>query len=398
MEWQVLPLNECVEEMFIGPFGSSLKNDDFVDKKNGYCMVYEQKHAIQKKLNLETRFVTKKKYEELKRFTIKPGDIIVSCRGTIGETYIVPTHAPIGIMHPSIMKIRLKKGLFDPAFFNLSLQAHLHHHEQHANGSSVKMAVTATELGKECFSIPPLTVQKSIAETLDKVSDLLALRKQQLAKLDELVKARFVEMFGDMLINDMMWPEIPLEQLADVVSGITKGRKVTDTELFEVPYMAVSNVKDGYIDWTTVKTILATQKEIEQYRLLPYDVLMTEGGDPDKLGRGAVIAKPLENSIHQNHIFRVRLQKERILPAFFSEYLQHQKAKRYFLGCAKQTTGIASINMTQLRALPVLMPPMELQKQFIAFIEQTDKSKSEIQTALTKLETLKKALMQKYFG
>jgi len=221
----------------------------------------------------------------------------------------------------------------------------------------------------------PVDEQAHCADILDSVQRLISVRQQQLVELDNLIKARFVEMFGDMLINDMMWPEIPLEQLADVVSGITKGRKVTDTELFEVPYMAVSNVKDGYIDWTTIKTILATQKEIEQYRLLPYDVLMTEGGDPDKLGRGAVIAKPLENSIHQNHIFRVRLQKEKILPAFFSEYLQHQKAKRYFLGCAKQTTGIASINMTQLRALPVLTPPMELQKQFIAFIEQTDKSK-----------------------
>ena len=151
-----------------------------------------------------------------------------------------------------------------------------------------------------------------------------------------------------------------------------------------MPYMAVSNVKDGYIDWATVKTIMATKQEIEQYRLLPYDVLMTEGGDPDKLGRGSVITKPLKNSIHQNHIFRVRLQTERILPVYFSEYLQHQKAKRYFLGCAKQTTGIASINMKQLRALPVLVPPLKLQEQFVAFVEQTDKSKVVVQKALSK--------------
>lgn len=258
--------------------------------------------------------------------------------------------------------------------------------------------ISASYLKNVEMSVPSFEEQQKIVESLDEVDSLLSLRKQQLAKLDELVKSRFVEMFGDMLINDMMWPEIPLDQLADVVSGITKGRKVPDTELFEVPYMAVSNVKDGYIDWTAVKTILATQKEIDQYRLMPYDVLMTEGGDPDKLGRGAVIAKPLENSIHQNHIFRVRLQREKILPAFFSEYLQHQKAKRYFLGCAKQTTGIASINMTQLRALPVLTPPMELQKRFIAFITQTDKSKLAVQQSIDQLETLKKSLMQRYFG
>ena len=220
-----------------------------------------------------------------------------------------------------------------------------------------------------------LNDQRRCTATLDNLQYLIELRKKQLNELDNLIKARFVEMFGDMLLNDMAWQESALDTLADVVSGITKGRKIRETELIEVPYMAVSNVKDGYIDWTTVKTIMATKQEIEQYRLLPHDVLMTEGGDPDKLGRGSVITKPLKNSIHQNHIFRVRLQTERILPVYFSEYLQHQKAKRYFLGCAKQTTGIASINMKQLRALPVLVPPLKLQEQFAAFVEQTDKSK-----------------------
>ena len=192
------------------------------------------------------------------------------------------------------------------------------------------------------------------------------------------VKSRFIELFGDMLLNDMLWPEADLCSLADVVSGITKGRKTNNAELFEVPYMAVSNVKDGYIDWTNIKTIMATKQEIEQYKLLPYDVLMTEGGDPDKLGRGAVIVSPLKNSIHQNHIFRVRLERAKILPVFFSQYLQEQKAKRYFLRCAKQTTGIASINMKQLRALPVLVPPIDLQKEFATFVEQTDKLKFDI--------------------
>ena len=240
--------------------------------------------------------------------------------------------------------------------------------------------------------------QRKIAETLSKVNELIAFRDQQLAKLDELVKARFVEMFGDVLLNSMEWPEKTLESIADVVSGITKGRKTTETDLQEVPYMAVSNVKDGYIDWTTVKTILATRREIEQYRLMPDDILMTEGGDPDKVGRGAIIKVPLKNSIHQNHIFRVRLNEQEISPSFFAEYLQHQKAKRYFLGCAKQTTGIASINMRQLKALPTLVPPLSLQNQFAAFVERVNQQKQTVQQSLEKLELMKKALMQEYFG
>ena len=254
------------------------------------------------------------------------------------------------------------------------------------------------DYGKEKLLERTEKEQKSIAEILSKMDSLISLRKQQIAKLDELVKARFVEMFGDVLLNSMQWPEKTLENMADIVSGITKGRKTAEADLQEVPYMAVSNVKDGYIDWTTVKTILATRQEIEQYRLMPDDILMTEGGDTDKVGRGAIIKVPLKNSIHQNHIFRVRLDEQEILPSFFAEYLRHQKAKRYFLGCAKQTTGIASINMRQLRALPTLVPPLSLQKQFAAFVERVDQQKQTVQQGLEKLELMKKALMQEYFG
>ena len=241
-------------------------------------------------------------------------------------------------------------------------------------------AVMGTTLNKATLSQIRIYVhayedQKRIVELLDKVSSIISKRKQELVELDNLIKARFVEMFGDMYLNSKDWPEAKLESLADIVSGITKGRKTKNKNLIEVPYMAVSNVKDGYIDWTTVKTIEATQQEIEQYRLLPDDVLMTEGGDPDKVGRGAIIKEPLENCIHQNHIFRVRLDESVILPEFFAEYLQQQRSKRYFLGCAKQTTGIASINMTQLRALPILMPPLSEQEVFFSFKTQIDKSK-----------------------
>ena len=244
----------------------------------------------------------------------------------------------------------------------------------------------------------PLEEQNLIVEKLDLITKLIEEYKSELDKYDELIKARFVEMFGDMYLNSKGWSEIKLESMADVSSGITKGRKTKGEDLTEVPYMAVSNVKDGYIDWTTIKTIRVTQNEIEKYRLLPNDVLITEGGDPDKVGRGAIIKDPLENCIHQNHIFRVRLNESVMLPVFFSEYLQHQRSKSYFLGCAKQTTGIASINMKQLRALPVQVPPLSEQEKFALFKEQVDKSKLAVQKSLEKTQQLFDSLMQEYFG
>ena len=316
---------------------------------------------------------------------------IVKDGAGIGRTVLLPAKSSV----IGTMQYLLPKKNVLPEY--LCYVVRYMHLEKYFSGATIPH-IYFRDYKSEEFNLVPVDYQKEIVATLGKIEAIVAAHQQQLQTLDELVKARFVEMFGDMLLNDMAWQESTLDTLADVVSGITKGRKIRETELIEVPYMAVSNVKDGYIDWTTVKTIMATKQEIEQYRLLPYDVLMTEGGDPDKLGRGSVITKPLKNSIHQNHIFRVRLQTERILPGYFSEYLQHQKAKRYFLGCAKQTTGIASINMKQLRALPVLVPPLKLQEQFAAFVEQTDKSKVVVQKALDEAQTLFDSLMQEYFG
>ena len=294
----------------------------------------------------------------------------------------------IGIVSPAYKIWDIKSNAIVPKYLEIILRSprSIAYYASRFNGSIKRRErLSDKDFLQMKIPCPPVEEQIYAINVLDKVAALIEQRKQQLMELDNLIKARFVEMFGDMLLNEMGWQEVHLDALADVVSGITKGRKVRETELTEVPYMAVSNVKDGYIDWTTVKTILATKQEIEQYRLLPYDVLMTEGGDPDKLGRGAVIAAPLENSIHQNHIFRVRLQLEKILPVFFSQYLQNPKAKQYFLGCAKQTTGIASINMKQLRSLPVLVPPIELQERFAAFVEQVDKSKVVVQMTLEKI-------------
>lgn len=329
-----------------------------------------------------------------KKYEVNSGDILISWSASLG-VYIWTGET--AVLNQHIFKVVFDKAEVNKNFFVYQVQNILENAASQAHGATMKH-LTKPVFDALPFNLPSMTEQQHVATVLDKLSDLISLRKQQFAKMDELVKARFVEMFGDMLLNPMLWTEKPLEGIADIVSGITKGRKTQSTELIEVPYMAVSNVKDGYIDWTTVKTIMATQSEIDQYRILPNDVLMTEGGDPDKLGRGAIIREPLENCIHQNHIFRVRLNRSIVLPEFFAEYLQHQKAKRYFLGCAKQTTGIASINMKQLRALPVLLPPIDCQVVFANFVEQESKQKLTIQQSLDKLEVLRKSLMQEYFG
>ena len=252
----------------------------------------------------------------------KPYVAVVKDGAGIGRTTLHPAKSSV----IGTMQYLLPKENVLPEY--LCYVVRYMHLEKYFTGATIPH-IYFKDYKNEQFNLDPLDVQKQIVNILGKCEKIISDRKREIAKLDDLIKARFVEMFGDMFLNSNSWIEQPLESLADVVSGITKGRKTKEKNLIEAPYMAVSNVKDGYIDWTTVKTIEATKQEIEQYRLLSDDVLMTEGGDPDKLGRGAILKEPLENCIHQNHIFRVRLNESLILPIFFAEYLKHQKAKRY---------------------------------------------------------------------
>jgi type I restriction enzyme S subunit len=167
------------------------------------------------------------------------------------------------------------------------------------------------------------------------------------------------------------WPIVSLDEICYIASGITKGRKAPPEPLREVPYMAVANVQDGRLSLETVKTIQASPAEIERYQLLPGDLLLTEGGDPDKLGRGTVWNGEIDECIHQNHIFRVRVASSLVDVGFLSRLVASPAGKAYFLSKAKQTTGIASINLTQLRNFPVLLAPLNEQRRIAAKLDTT---------------------------
>lgn len=137
--------------------------------------------------------------------------------------------------------------------------------------------------------------------------------------------------------------------------------------------MTVSNVQAGRLDLSNVKSIDASEAEIERYKLRCEDILLTEGGDPDKLGRGTLWRDELPESIHQNHIFRVRVRDTLVIePQYLMEWLGSEVPRHYFLRSAKQTTGIASINMRQLRATPVVVPLMHDQHELLSRVHALD--------------------------
>lgn len=247
--------------------------------------------------------------------------------------------------------------------------------------------------------LPPLDEQRRIAAILDKADALRQKRKRAIALLGSLTQSIFLEMFGDVLSNSKGWMEGPtLQDVADIGSGITKGRPDKGLPVREVPYMAVLNVQDRYLDFSTVKTIEATEAEIAKFRLQPGDILLTEGGDPDKLGRGSLWRGELTEAIHQNHVFRVRVTSNDVTPLFVNWLVGSERGKRYFLKSAKQTTGIASINKTQLSHFPMLLPPTSLQAQFVRAAESIASRAGQLTVASARLEQAFASLQHRAFS
>ena len=258
--------------------------------------------------------------------------------------------------------------------------------------------VSKSKFGQLEIPVPPLVQQRRIAAILDQADALRAKRREALAQLDSLTQSIFNEMFGDPERNEKSWPDaLTLGDVADIASGVTKGRNLGEKVTRVLPYLAVANVQDKSLRLDGIKSIEATEDEIRRYRLQKNDLLLTEGGDPDKLGRGTLWNDELPECIHQNHVFRVRLTSDQLSPLFLNWLVGSQRGKKYFLKSAKQITGNASINMTQLRKFPLLVPPRHLQQAFASRIKSAETLKITHNAALQELDRLFASLQHRAF-
>lgn len=166
------------------------------------------------------------------------------------------------------------------------------------------------------------------------------------------------------------WSLTKFDDVFTIVSGVTKGQHVASSEAVEIPYLRVANVQRGYLDLSLVKTLIVKAADRDRYALVSGDVLMTEGGDWDKLGRAAIWSGEIEDCIHQNHVFRVRSPSKDLHAAWTVLYVNSVPGRRYFEDAAKQTTNLASINMTQLRGCPLPLPPLAEQRRIVAKVDE----------------------------
>lgn len=221
--------------------------------------------------------------------------------------------------------------------------------------------------------LPPLDEQRRIVGILNRAAKIARLRAQAADRLREFIPALFARMFGDR--NDLAtrFPRARLSEVSEIGSGAIKGRKIDVDDAVEVPYLCVANVQDGFLNLDEIKNIVIRRGEEQKYALAPGDLVITEGGDADKLGRAAIWAGQLAYCAHQNHVFRVRPRAEVVLSDYLRDVAGSAYGKAYFLSVAKRTTGIASINKTQLGNFPVPLPPVEYQSRYAALVEKARK-------------------------
>ena len=190
------------------------------------------------------------------------------------------------------------------------------------------------------------------------------------------------------------WAIRRLSEMAEIVSGVTVGNAAVRGPSCTVPYLRVANVQDGYLDLSEVKTIRVSSSMFDDLKLVSGDVLMNEGGDFDKLGRGTVWSGEIQDCIHQNHVFRVRTDAAQLDPWFLAFYSESSFGKRYFVLSSKQSTNLASINSTQLKAYPIVTPPIAEQRAIAARLRSANSKTDVFKREVAKLKAQKSGLMQ----
>lgn len=261
------------------------------------------------------------------------------------------------------------------------------------NGAT-RQKLTQADMRKMEIHVPSIEEQHKTVKILKKLCDLISYRQQQLTKLDELVKARFVEMFGDVIHNDKKWKEYRFSDITSSRLGKMLDAK-QQTGKHSFPYLANANVQWFRFETDNLNRMDFNEAEQVEFSLKDGDLLVCEGGE---IGRCAVWHNQVQSCYFQKALHRVRCNQEIILPDYLAWWFKFNCENNGFAAIEGAKATIAHLPGAKLKQLLVVVPPIERQYRFVDFIEQTDVVKVTVQKSLEQMGTLKKALMQQYFG
>lgn len=338
------------------------------------------------------RFLSYSDYiAENKRTTVSEGDLLMTIVGTIGRVAIVPAGLNGICLQRSVAVIKPNKEIINNRYLMYQLQNMRSFLEKEARGVAQK-GIYLKQVSQLDIKLPEIEQQKQIVKVLDKVSKLISLRKQQLAKLDELVKARFVEMFGDPSNNPMGWKK---QNFEDIALLITDGEHMTPQRTNKGIYLlSARNILNHTIQLDDVDYIDEEEYGRIARRIVPQqgDVLVSCSGS---IGRCCVVPSELKFQMVRS-VALIRFNNT-INPIFAEWLIATDELQKQIYTSATQSSQ-ANLFQGKIRKLCGYVPPLSLQNQFAAFVERVDKQKQTVQQSLEKLELMKKALMQEYFG
>ena len=323
------------------------------------------------------------------------GDILISVRAPIGALNIADTDCCIG---RGLAALTVNESLCRKEYLWYAIASKVDELNSKGTGSTFK-AISKRVLAETEIPLTSLERQTHIADALDLLTRIISLRKQQLSKLDELVKSRFIEMFGDPNNNPIGWKKT---RLSECLTSIDNGKSfVCDSEprIGEKPaVLKLSAATYGYYQPHENKAMLDDTQFVPSAEVRKGDLLFTRKNTPELVGMSAFVYETPPNLMMPDLIFRLNTRancNKVFLWKIINLDLFRANVTALSSGSAK---SMSNISKERLMGLEIILPPIELQNEFAIFVEQIDKSKFEIQKSLEKLETLKKALMQKYFG
>lgn len=351
----------------------------------------------------EPRYLSEEEFlSENRRTNIAANDLLITIVGTVGRVAIVPEEFPNVCLQRSVAVLKLDNDKADSRFMMYQLQNMKSFFETEAHGVAQK-GLYLKQLESVMISCPSLETQHKIASNLDKVTHTIDLCNAILEKLDLLVKSRFVEMFGEPIDNPMGWKVKTLKELTTLITNgnTPKGGSENYVES-GITFLRSQNVWRNRIDLSDVayideETHLKMKKSIVNHK----DILITKTGrintENSSLGRAALYLGEDGSANINGHVYLVRLNSS-VVPEYVVTILTGEAYRKYIRKVCVGGIDKRQINLDQVEDFPIIMPPKEQQQQFADFSNQIDKSKSAVKQVLEKAETLKKALMQEYFG
>lgn len=251
------------------------------------------------------------------------------------------------------------------------------------------------QLAKFEFALPPMEEQLRVADLMGVFISTSNSLRELISSITKTEESFLYTLFGKYFDDKKSRTRVEINKLAYIQTGVAKGRSPESGVTVEYPYIGVGNVQDGFLDLTEVGKLTVETNLLERYLLHSGDVLITEGGDPDKLGRGVVWKNEIENCIHQNHIFAIRPYPEKLDSEFLAVLIRSVYAKQYFLSCAKRTSNLATINKHQVESFLVPLINIDGQRKLVDRWKQLRAAQDEANARLYAANQFFKSLVNK---